>query len=97
MARSEKDRALLFLVHASVMEYIRTDAFILYVPLPGRAFRPVLQGVLGYEAYGFTLPFLSTGRRPVFHCQNFRDILWVFFCRLARNECHYGCRAGASS
>ena len=35
MARSEKDRALLFLTHASVMEYVRADAFILYVPFRG--------------------------------------------------------------
>lgn len=97
MARSEKDRALLFLACASVTEYVRADAFILCASLPGRAFRPALQGVLGYEAHGFTLTFLSTGCRPAFHCQNFRDILRVFFCCLARNECHYGCRAGASS
>ena len=35
MARSEKDRALLFLAHASVTEYVRADAFILYVPFRG--------------------------------------------------------------
>ena len=57
MARSEKDRALIFLAYASVTEYVRTDAFILCASLPGRAFRPALQGVLGYEAYGFTLIF----------------------------------------
>ncbi|EFV94145.1 hypothetical protein HMPREF0551_2260 [Lautropia mirabilis ATCC 51599] len=49
MARSEKDRALLFLAYASVMEYVRTDASILYASLPGMAFRPVLQGVFGSE------------------------------------------------
>ena len=97
MARSEKDRALLFLVHASVTEYVRADAFILCASLPGRAFRPVLQGVLGCEAYGFTLTFLSTGRRSAFHCQDFRDILRAFFCRPTRNRCHYEWRAGASS
>ena len=57
MARSEKDRALLFLACASVTEYVRTDAFILCASLPGMAFRPALQGVLGCEAYGFTLIF----------------------------------------
>ena len=35
MARSEKDRALLFLTHASVMEYVRADAFILHAPFRG--------------------------------------------------------------
>ena len=49
MARSEKDRALLFLVHASVTEYVRADAFILCASLPGRAFKPALQGVFGSE------------------------------------------------
>lgn len=97
MARSEKDRALLFLTHASVTEDVRADAFILCASLPGRAFRPALQGVLGYEAHGFTLTFLSTGCRPAFHCQNFRDILRVFFCCPTRNRCHYEWRAGASS
>ena len=57
MARSEKDRASLFLACASVMEYVRTDAFILCASLPGRACGSVLQEVLGYEAYGFTLIF----------------------------------------
>ena len=97
MARFEKDRALLFLACASVTEYVRTDAFILCASLPGMVFRPVLQGVLGCKTYGFTLIFLSAGCRLAFHCQNFRDILRVFFCCLARNECHYGRRAGASS
>ena len=97
MARSEKDRALIFLAYASVTEYVRTDAFILCASLPGRAFRPALQGVLGYEAHGFTLTFLSTGCRPAFHCQNFRDILRAFFCCSTRNGCHYEWRAGASS
>ena len=50
MARSEKDRALLFLACASVTEYVRTDAFILCAPLAGVAFRPALQGVFGSEA-----------------------------------------------
>lgn len=50
MARSEKDRALLFLAYASVTEYVRADAFILCASLPGRAFRPALQGVFGSEA-----------------------------------------------
>ena len=50
MARSEKDRALLFLAQASVTEYVRTDAFILCAPLAGVAFRPALQGVFGSEA-----------------------------------------------
>ena len=97
MARSEKDRALLFLTHASVMEYVRADAFILCASLSGRACGSVLQEVLGYEAYGFTLTFLSTGCRPAFHFQDFRDILRVFFCCPTRNGCHYEWRAGASS
>ena len=97
MARSEKDRALLFLACASVTEYVRADGFILCAPLAGMAFRPVLQGVLGCEAYGFTLTFLSTGRRSAFHCQDFRDILRVFFCRPTRNRCLYEWRAGACS
>ena len=79
MARSEKDRALLFLACASVTEYVRADAFILCASLSGRACGSVLQEVLGYEAYGFTLTFLSIGCRIVFHCQDFRDILRVFF------------------
>lgn len=49
MARSEKDRAFPFLAQASVTEYVRTDAFIFYASLPGRAFGPVLQGVFGDE------------------------------------------------
>ena len=49
MARSEKDRALLFLAQASVTEDVRTDAFILYTSLPGRVFGSVLQGVFGHE------------------------------------------------
>ena len=49
MARSEKDRALLFLAQASVTEDVRTDAFILYTSLLGRVFGPVLQGVFGHE------------------------------------------------
>ena len=97
MARSEKDRALLFLTHASVMEYVRADAFYFVRPLLRRAFRLVLQGVWGYEAYGFTLTFLSTGCRSAFHCQDFRDILRAFFCCPTRNGWHYGCRTGASS
>ena len=97
MARSEKDRALLFLACASVTEYVRADAFILCASLSGRACGSVLQEVLGYEAYGFTLAFLSIGCRTVFHCQDFRDILRAFFCRPTRNGCHYEWRAGASS
>ena len=59
MARSEKDRALLFLACASVTEYVRADVFILCASLSGRACGSVLQEVLvlGYEAYGFTLAF----------------------------------------
>ena len=71
MARSEKDRALLFLACVSVTEYVRTDAFILCASLPGMAFRPALQGVLGCEAYGFTLTFLSIGCRPRFSLPEF--------------------------
>ena len=97
MARSEKDRALLFLAQASVTEDVRTDAFYFVRPLPRWAFRLVLQGVFGYEAYGFTLTFLSTGCRRAFHCQNFRNILRAFFCCPTRNGCHYEWRAGASS
>ena len=97
MARSEKDRALLFLACASVTEYARADAFILCASLPGRACGSVLQGLFGDEAYGFTLTFLSTGCRPSFHCQSFRDILRAFFCCPTRNGCHYEWRAGASS
>ena len=99
MARSEKDRALLFLACASVTEYVRADAFILCASLSGRACGSVLQEVLvlGYEAYGFTLAFLSIGCRTVFHCQDFRDILRAFFCRPTRRGWHYGGRTGASS
>ena len=66
MARSEKDRAFPFLAQASVTEDVRTDAFIFYASLPGRAFGPVLQGVLCMKSKGLPWHFARQDVDPFF-------------------------------
>ena len=66
MARSEKDRALLFLVHASGTEYVRADAFILHVPFRGGCSGLSCKGFWGTKPTGLPWHFYRQGVAALF-------------------------------